>query len=80
MNKIINSLISIILIILTVQISYADSLRVNLTNDFINHTDRHLTSSILLSYMVDTESQYYNNFKFSFEHPCERNLVRSRAS
>lgn len=54
--------------ILTVQISYADSLRVNISNDFINHTDRHLTSSILLSYMLDTESEYYDNFKFSFGH------------
>ena len=68
MNKTTISLISIILIVLTIHISYADSLRVNMTNDFINHTDRHLTSSILLSYMVDSESQYYDNLKFSFEH------------
>ena len=43
---------------------YADSILINLENDIINGTDRHLTNSFNISYMHDLNNSYFDNVSF----------------
>lgn len=51
-----------ILFIFTIVYLQADSFLINVENDFINNTDRHLTNSIQTSWMLDSNSSLYDSF------------------
>lgn len=44
---------------------YSDSILINLSNDIVNGTDKHLTNSIQLSYMIDINSSHFDNIAFT---------------
>ena len=50
------------------ELTYADSFVLNIENDFINDTDRHLTNRVEFSWMFDTNTTKYNQLGFTITH------------
>lgn len=47
---------------------YPNSFLFNIENDFINETDRHLTNSITLSWIYDTNNSFYDKVGLEIHH------------
>lgn len=57
------------LLVIGINLSFADSFLFHLENDFINNTDRHLTNSMQFSWMFENiQSDYFDSFNFLINH------------
>ena len=57
------------LLVIGINLSFADSFLFHLKNDFINDTDRHLTNSMKFSWMFENKkNDYFDSFNFLIQH------------